>query len=187
MSATRPMWMLALFAAACTALLAGTWSLARERIEAERRRSELAALAALLPPGYDNDPIADRITLAAEPELGGEQPVTVYRARRQGQPLGAVFQAIAPDGYSGAIALLVGVGPPRRAPVGGDGRHPAGDALERSHDARPERARGAHDHDGRSTPCCSATSSGSPMPTRRRSSRKAASSPSAPTIRARWR
>ena len=34
---------------------------------------------------------------------------TVYRARKDGAPVAAVFTSIAPNGYSGTIKLLVGV------------------------------------------------------------------------------
>ena len=33
----------------------------------------------------------------------------MYRARREGRPVAAVLTAVAPDGYNGAIRLLVGV------------------------------------------------------------------------------
>src|SRR5690606_4959952 len=41
--------------------------------------------------------------------LGTTQPVTVYRAFRGGEPVAALFNSVAPDGYSGEIRLLVGV------------------------------------------------------------------------------
>lgn len=41
--------------------------------------------------------------------LGTDQPVTVYRARKSGQPVALFATPVAPDGYSGPIQLLVGV------------------------------------------------------------------------------
>ena len=41
--------------------------------------------------------------------LGTDQPVTVYRARKDGRPIAVVLTAIAPDGYSGRIKLLIGI------------------------------------------------------------------------------
>ncbi len=41
--------------------------------------------------------------------LGTENESLVYRARLQGKPVAAIFNSIAPNGYSGKIHLLVGV------------------------------------------------------------------------------
>ena len=41
--------------------------------------------------------------------LGTDKPVPVYRARKNGWPVAAVLAAVAPDGYNGAIRLLVAV------------------------------------------------------------------------------
>ncbi|MFT5220902.1 MAG: electron transport complex protein RnfG, partial [Gammaproteobacteria bacterium] len=65
---------------------------------------------ALLPAEqFDNDIANDTRHLPAAPLLGTEERSIVYRARRQGQPVAAIFNSIAPDGYSGRIHLLVGV------------------------------------------------------------------------------
>jgi electron transport complex protein RnfG len=42
--------------------------------------------------------------------LGTDEAVTVYRARREGKPIALVMAPVAPDGYSGAIKLLIGIG-----------------------------------------------------------------------------
>ena len=44
-----------------------------------------------------------------DPLLGARQPMPAYVAMKNGQPSAVILQAIAPDGYSGAIQLLVGV------------------------------------------------------------------------------
>ena len=44
-----------------------------------------------------------------DPRLSGGAPVTVFRARRHGQPVAAAFATTAPDGYSGDIRLLIAV------------------------------------------------------------------------------
>jgi len=41
--------------------------------------------------------------------LGTQEPVTVYRARKHGQPVALFATPVAPDGYSGPIQLLIGV------------------------------------------------------------------------------
>jgi len=63
----------------------------------------------LVPPDrYDNDPLQDTVSISSA-ALGVEEPVTVYRARRKGQPLALFTTLTAPDGYSGPIRMLVGV------------------------------------------------------------------------------
>ena len=57
---------------------------------------------------YNNNPAQDTITVTAD-ALGTSEEQTVFRARLQNQPVGVVITAVAPDGYSGAINLLVGI------------------------------------------------------------------------------
>lgn len=58
---------------------------------------------------YDNRPANDVIVVTHPDLLGGPQARKVYRARAQGEPVAVVMETLAPDGYSGPIALLVGV------------------------------------------------------------------------------
>ncbi|MFA5941509.1 MAG: electron transport complex subunit RsxG [Sinimarinibacterium sp.] len=101
---------LGLFAIAAAGMLAGTHALTADRILQSERQRLLRQLQEVLPRGaYDNDVAADRIEFTSA-QLDATQPVTVYRARRGGQPVAAVMTVTAPDGYSGAIQMLVGVG-----------------------------------------------------------------------------
>ncbi len=77
---------------------------------AEQARAALGQrLAAVLPPGYDNDPTGEVRMLAVDPLLGGKGPATLYVARKAGMVHGLAFAVVAPKGYSGGIQLLVGV------------------------------------------------------------------------------
>ena len=87
----RAALVLGAIAALSTALLAGMHAATEARVVAERERVERAALAALLPDGYDNDPLHDTIEIVAPAALGTETPVRVHRARRGGEPLGLVM------------------------------------------------------------------------------------------------
>jgi electron transport complex protein RnfG len=100
---------LAAFTAGTAAVLATAHWATRDRIAESERRAQLAALSALLPTDYDNDPLADRIEVLAPDGLGGKEPRSVWRARRGGAAAGAVLDVLAPDGYAGPIELLVGV------------------------------------------------------------------------------
>lgn len=79
------------------------------RIQASERAAQVRALGEILPAGsYDNDLLAHALMLH-DPLLGNRTPLPAYLALRDGQPSAIILQITAPDGYSGAIRLLVGV------------------------------------------------------------------------------
>lgn len=99
-----------LFAVAGTGFVALTEMSTREAILENERQVLLRNLHALLPPQrVDNDIVNDVVSVPASRLLGTEYPSTVYRARFQNEPVAAIFNSIAPNGYSGKIHLLVGV------------------------------------------------------------------------------
>ena len=101
---------LLLFALIGTALVVTTFDNTRERIAANERATLLRKLHQLIrPEQHDNTLLEDTLTITNRPLLGTSRPVTVYRARKAGQPVALVITPIAPDGYSGAIKLLVGI------------------------------------------------------------------------------
>jgi electron transport complex protein RnfG len=80
-----------------------------ERIAHAEREAQVRALAEILPDGsYDNHLLDNRIELNA-PELGHRSPQSAYLGFRDGQPSALILPVTAPDGYSGAIHLLVGI------------------------------------------------------------------------------
>jgi electron transport complex protein RnfG len=102
--------LLSLFAIAGTALIAFTFDNTADRIAAEEREFLLRSIQTLIPPSrYDNDPYSDTISVQAPQLLGSRDPIPVYRARKDGQPVAAVMEPVAPDGYGGAIKLLVAI------------------------------------------------------------------------------
>ena len=56
---------------------------------------------------YDNELLKDFVEVGTPPELGLKETGKAYRARKDGQPVAAVLEAVAPDGYAGDISLLV--------------------------------------------------------------------------------
>ena len=101
---------LSLFAVVGTSLVAVTEHNSRAAIAENERRVLLRNLHALLPAEkLDNDIVTDTLLIPASELLGSESESLVYRARLRGEPVAAIFNSIAPDGYSGKIHLLVGV------------------------------------------------------------------------------
>lgn len=80
------------------------------QIERNQRAWFLAQLNELVPAAaYDNDLLMDRVSLRAPAALGTNHPQPVYRARRGGHPVAAIFRTVAPDGYGGPIVLMVAI------------------------------------------------------------------------------
>lgn len=101
---------LLVFTLVFTALMAWVYQLTRPTIEATLLDAKRRLIAEVLPPdAYDNDLLADAIELPALPAIGLAEPTRLYRARRGGEPAALVFEAAAPDGYSGQIGLILAV------------------------------------------------------------------------------
>ncbi|MCW3149997.1 electron transport complex subunit RsxG [Stutzerimonas stutzeri] len=80
-----------------------------ERIEAAERNAQIRALGEILPAGsYDNQ-LLDHAIEVHDHLLGNKRPLPAYVASKDGQPVAVILQVTAPDGYGGAIRLLVGV------------------------------------------------------------------------------
>lgn len=101
---------LLVFTLAFTAMMAVTYLFTKPTIDLNTEQAKRELLAAVLPAaGYDNDLLKDTIMLPPTPALGTEVPTLLYRARQGGAPAALVFEAMAPDGYSGRIDLLIAV------------------------------------------------------------------------------
>ncbi|MFO8025518.1 electron transport complex subunit RsxG [Thiohalophilus sp.] len=79
-------------------------------ITANEQAALLRNLHSLVPPEkHDNKLTRDTIQVRDEALLGTPKPVTVYRARKEEEPVTAILNVIAPDGYGGPINLLVAI------------------------------------------------------------------------------
>lgn len=108
-SMLRNAMILGLFAVATVGVVAVTQQGTATRIAAAEREAQVRALAEILPAGsYDNHLLDNSLQLT-DPLLGSRQPLPAYLALKDGRPTAVILQAIAPDGYSGSIRLLVGV------------------------------------------------------------------------------
>ncbi|MBF0098882.1 MAG: RnfABCDGE type electron transport complex subunit G [Magnetococcales bacterium] len=94
-----------------TAILAATESATREPIAEAKRQETLRMLRMVLPPGFDNEPVNDTVTLADKKLNRKEKPVIFYRARKGTDASGVAYIVTAPDGYSGDIEIMMSVLP----------------------------------------------------------------------------
>lgn len=98
------------FAVIGTALLAITYQLTHEPIARSEEKEKLKLVTQIVPAtAYDNDIIKDTAQLAPDELLGNADTTVAYRGRLKDQPSIAVLQAVAPDGYSGKISLIISI------------------------------------------------------------------------------
>ena len=102
--------LLTLFAVIGVGMVSLTYNNTAERIEENHRNMLLKSLHELIKPEqHNNDIFTDTIAITDQALLGSKNPVTIYLARMNEQPVAAIINAIAPDGYSGNIHLLVAI------------------------------------------------------------------------------
>jgi len=103
---------LGLFALVTSGILAATQLGTRELIlEAERAAAARALLEIVPRDRHSNDLMADRVPVAEEfwRQLGLDEGGDIHIARNQGKPVAIIVPAVAPDGYSGDIKMIVGI------------------------------------------------------------------------------
>lgn len=117
--AIRTALILLTFVIIFSGILATTYRLTRPAIEASQRGERMKYINAILPASlYNNDLINDTNSLAPNNELGQKKDSTLYYARQDGKVVAVVFEAIAPDGYAGAIRLIIAAAVPNPRIIG---------------------------------------------------------------------
>jgi len=102
--------LLTFFAVLGGGLVAFSFQITHKQIIANERAALLRTLNVLIPRDqYDNDLFTDIRQIQNEAVLGTVEPITIYRARKNGQPVAAILTQVAPDAYNGRIRLLVGI------------------------------------------------------------------------------
>lgn len=98
------------FAIVGTSVLAFTYNQTHGLIAKSEETEKLKRISQIVPQAlFDNDIMKDTLNVAPDALLGTDGVTTAYRARLKNQPSVLVLEAIAPDGYSGKITLLVAI------------------------------------------------------------------------------
>ena len=98
---------LALFAAGATGTTAIINALTKSTIDMQSAKQQMALFDQVMPADrYNNDLLKNCFIVNAPPLGKGEHKI--YIALKDNAPQGVVMETTAPDGYSGAIQLLVG-------------------------------------------------------------------------------
>lgn len=99
---------LLLFTLVFTALMAFTYRATKPILDASAQAEKLKLIGEVLPPAaYDNKLLDDAVLLPPTPALGLDGETRVYRARKGSEAVALVLEAVAPDGYSGRIGLVL--------------------------------------------------------------------------------
>ncbi len=98
------------FAIVFTSLMAYVYLVTKQPIEQSEAAARMSLFRQIMPEHmHDNDLLKDTVTIAPDPLLGTTQTTIANVARIQQQPSAIIFEAIAHDGYSGDIKLLIAV------------------------------------------------------------------------------
>ena len=109
-NALRAGGLLVIFAGVATAMLATTFDITRSEITHNEQQAQRALIAQVMPATLHDNDLLDAVSVLAPNDLLGTRNASrAWVGRRQGQATGVVLEAIAPDGYSGDIALLIGI------------------------------------------------------------------------------
>lgn len=104
--------LLGAFALVTTAMLALTAAGTKERIANAERAAQQKALFEIIPRAtHDNDLLTDTLKIPQEAwaGLGLKTGGDIYVARHLNDALAVIIPAVAPDGYSGEIRMIVGI------------------------------------------------------------------------------
>jgi electron transport complex protein RnfG len=90
-------------------LLSRAYEAASERIADNKRQLILNEIRAVFPLQYDNELLDDVIELTDENLLKTRYPVSIYRARLQGENVGVILRPLVTGGYNDLIRLAIGI------------------------------------------------------------------------------
>jgi len=108
---TRLIIILTLFCLVAAAALAKVDDITKGPIAEQERLKTVTALKAVLP-AFNNDIDKDAKDLVVgQDKKGRDIKIKFYTGKMDENQVGTAFQVIAPDGYSGDISILMGVGP----------------------------------------------------------------------------
>lgn len=108
--AVKTAMILIAFALVGTMMLAYVYDITKTPIAESEAKARMALFRQIVPDDmHDNPLLEDMIEIPPDELLGNRTVSHVYRARLAGEPMAVILEAIAPDGYSGDIKLLVAI------------------------------------------------------------------------------
>lgn len=111
-SITRNSLLLSVFALVTAGALALTFALTKEQIADQERKAAARALLEIIPASRHDNELLDTIWQIPQSlldELGLDDEANIHVATQNNTPVAMIIPAVAPDGYSGDIRMLVGI------------------------------------------------------------------------------
>ncbi len=100
-----------IFSLLASTALSISYFVTKTPIEVSDARAKRIFLNQVIPSNlYDNNLVKDTISVEPNPLIGNKKNIDIYRAKKNNQVIAVIIETIAPDGYSGEIKTLVGVG-----------------------------------------------------------------------------
>ena len=99
---------LALFAAITTGLTAVVNEVTKPTVEHQTVLQQKNLLDQVVPTDLYDNPMQQECYVVTDAALGNDKPHHLFIARKGDAPVAAALETTAPDGYSGAIQMLVG-------------------------------------------------------------------------------
>lgn len=101
---------LMVFALVFTSLMAYIFTITQAPIAKSEAEARMSLFSQILPTQlHDNDVLKDTLSLAPDPLLGNHQPIIANIAKLNGKVSAIILEAVAHDGYSGDIKLLIAI------------------------------------------------------------------------------
>jgi Na+-translocating ferredoxin:NAD+ oxidoreductase subunit G len=98
------------FAIVFTTMMAYVFNVTKAPIQQSEAAARMSLFRQIMPAHiHDNDLLKDTVDIPPNPLLGTTQTTVANIARIQGQPTAIILEAIAHDGYSGDIKLLLAI------------------------------------------------------------------------------
>lgn len=105
----RMVFIMTLVASMCGGALAMVKIVTKDQIEYQQVLFiKEPALNKILPPGYDNDPVSDRITISLNDD--GSKEIIVFVAKKEGRVSSVAFESYA-GGYGGPVGVMLAIDP----------------------------------------------------------------------------
>lgn len=98
---------LALYAALATGITSGVYLLTKSTIEKQAIQQQKALFDQVIPATFYDNTLQDECYVVTNKALGTDRSHRLFIARKGYTPVAAVIETTAPDGYSGAIQLMV--------------------------------------------------------------------------------
>lgn len=111
-SISKNSFILGFFAVITAGILAATFLSTKDKIAEEERRAAQKALLEIVPRDqHDNDMLNSTWAIPEKdwPTLGLSEASFVHIATMNNEPVAVILPSTAPDGYSGAIKLIIGI------------------------------------------------------------------------------